>query len=148
MNRNRQELEEEILKYINNGLLYNTLLELRKNDQSVKLDNQDLINTLEKLTSDKAISILEEYNKVILSDEIKNIVVNDCKKALMERTRFSKWVENGIIGLSVILSIVLLIMATTPFSQKAFETIRIYSITVFVLVIIQVIFYLILKIKS
>ncbi|MEW5800995.1 MAG: hypothetical protein AB1847_02715 [bacterium] len=96
--------------------------------------------------------MIEDYNKVILSDEIKKIVINDCKDALMKRTSLDKWLEAGIVITTVILTIIFFLLSTslTPDLQtikNSIWAVKITSSAAFVLLIIELVLYIILKYK-
>jgi len=148
----RQKTEKLILECINDGLLYKALLEFHKDEPSIDISDLEKINRFKKFTAPRAIPMIEEYNKIILSDEIKDMVVNDCKEALMKRTRLDKWIEGGIIVMTVVLAIIFALMTTTQFDPKVFEiarysieTVRTLSALALILAIVQLIFYLTLK---
>ena len=57
---NRQDIEKEILKYINDGLLYKTLLEFRKNNASIDLYDSENIKQFNKMV-DYYLTTIKRY---------------------------------------------------------------------------------------
>jgi hypothetical protein len=148
----KQGVEKDILKYITDGLLYDCLRQAEKENKDYRNDSFAK-SEFEKGSHLRAEKSLEEYKKTILSDEIKKVVVNDCREALITRTKWDKVLEVGIIFTTAILAILLVIISTISFLgpdtiKNFIWVLKTLSISTFVICITNLLCYALSKFKS
>lgn len=115
---NKRTYEYEILNYVAEGLFQKTLEQC--GIRHLIPDNSS-DEKIRDLCRDKARSLIDTYNNAIFAEEIKEIVVKDCKDALLFRTTIEKIFESGLLLSSLVLTIILTVIALA-FNDSSPET--------------------------
>jgi hypothetical protein len=136
--------KKDIVDHLSNSLLLETAQNF--NDNTVSIDEEQIKKIKEsrswKSICENAENLVAKFENEVLSQEIKNIIVNDVRSDLLRNTRWSKTIDIALIIVQLVLAFALAFLPTVIFTdieilQQIKGYLHIYCYTISILFLLN-----------